>query len=208
MALLGAAGCELKFGVADARVAAASGGAGKAKKDRVENILTAGLRSTYGEMKAALAQAGGVQEAELYANEATLARSVTALCTRLYEALPTDAPTFPEHPAMLCRLLFAVLLDEANLLKQGAAEAFWVPAVCEGALGSRGSAPVRFLPGVHLVIAPFNPKQPFAEAVRQAGESLLTPRPSQLDAATGTRIRPPIELITEDDGTVVWDARV
>jgi len=42
---------------------------------------------------------------------------------------------------MMSRLLCAFLLDEAHLLKGkrgGAADAVWIPLVCEGMLGGRG----------------------------------------------------------------------
>jgi hypothetical protein len=205
-ALLGPAGFALKVKVVDARLAAASGGGGKGKNSREDFIVMDGVKIHYGDSKAALAEAGGVEEAELF-EEAKLARSSLLLSQRLYEELPADQPRFPEQAAMISRLLFTIVLDEANRLNNAASSAFWVPLVCTGALGPRGSVPVPLLPGVNLVIAPFNPTQPHAEDARVSGESLLCPRPAEVDRVTGARIQPPIELVVEADGTVVWDAR-
>jgi hypothetical protein len=198
------------MGVADARVAAAGGGAGKSKKHKTENIFLKGVRSSYSELVAALAEAGGVEEEELYRDPVALEHCSVQLSMQLYEALPDEAPRFEEMPWMMCRLLFVILADEAHVLaaKPGVAEALWVPLVCQdtAALGSRGEDPIPLLPGFHLVVAPFNAAEPFATTVRETGHMLLTPRPATYGAG-GTLIKPAIEVTVDDDGVRTWDAR-
>ena len=202
---MGPMGVALKLGTGDARGAEERGVSGKGKNDMADNLVTTPWRTGYDALEAALAKAGNVEVEEL-ATEATLARCTLLLSQGLYEALPAGAPRFPELPAMIARLLFVFVMDEANRLNSKAANAVWGPMVCEAAIGGRGRLPKRLLPGLHLLIAIFNPIGPLSDVVHAAGESLLTPRPVTVDAA-GVRIRPPIELIVQDDGTNVWDAR-
>ena len=203
-------GCKLKFCETDAREAdAACNQGGKAKADKLENKMLASVRAIYGTLLAELAAAGGVEEDELYTDQAKLAHCILALSQRVYEALPANAPRFAEQAAMIARLLFILLADELHNLKPAgskpdAAVAFWVPFLCHGVLGGRGMKPIPLLPAVHLTFAPCNPNNgPLADAVQEAGQSLLTPRRATVDA-NGTTIRPPLEL-SDDDGIEVWD---
>ena len=115
-ALLGTEGVKVKYGVADARVAAASA-AGKNKKDLMENIMLGNLRSMYAILKEALAKAGGVtDEEELYTNEATLAKCMALLSQQLFDLLPPGTPRFDRQPEMMSRVLAAMVIDEAHML--------------------------------------------------------------------------------------------
>ena len=212
MALLGPEGMKLKFGMVDARIAAASAiPAGKSKKDLLENIVLSGLGDTYAKLTATLAEAGGVtDEKELYTNEATLAKCMALLSRQLFDLLPAGTPRFDRQPEMMSRMVFAFLIDEAHELaaKPAAASAVWVPLVCDGALGRRGAAPTPLLPALHVVFAPFNPKEPLADAVRNAGRSVLTPRQAS-DADGGVRIMPALEIVAgdADEPGEVWDTQ-
>ena len=174
---MGKAGFGQKVHVVNAKMAASKAAEGsKSKKDKLENIVLSGWHASYDDLLAALAQAGGLQDAAvLYTDEKVLARCVVALSKLIYAALPADEPRFPEQAHMITRLLFTLVLDEAHeLLKhRGAAEAVWAPLLNDGAIGIRGAAPKKLLPGVQLVVALCNPRDDLAADVRAAGQSGL-----------------------------------
>lgn len=189
----------LKFGLADARDATSVGGAGKGKGDKTENIFMKVLRTHYAGLLAALADAGKVTEEELYTDEPALARAQLLLSKRLYDALPAGTPRFAEQALMMSQVLTFIVVDEAHKLRDmpGASEALWAPLV-GGHLGGRGYAPMRMLPSFHVVLALFNPSEPFASDVRTAAKVVLTPAV----ASAGAVSKPALELKEDDDGNL------
>ena len=192
--------------VADARVAAAGGGGGKSKKDKVENIMLEKMRGAYLALSTELARAGGVDDVQtLYKkeNEQALAFCQVKVAEGMFEALPAGEPRFDEQPTMMARLLLILVPDESHMLSAKSADALWVPLVCDGALGGRGVPRLQLLPALHVVMAPVNPSGPFAITVRDAGRTLLTPRPASVVA--GTEQRPALEVTEGDDGAPAWN---